>query len=115
MTRTDSVHLLAIHTTIRSRARSWLKYTVMRPSSTPMPPKTTSMSPHLSSSSVSDPSPLEVMTHPPCAVIVKIWQGMITTRTTFDKQHAVFGRQLRHAVRQENPLAIRTHEVEDDT
>ena len=87
MTSTDFVrvvHLLAIHTTIRSRARSWLKYIVMRLSSTPMPPKTTFMSPpQRSSSCVSDPSPLEAMTHPPCAVIVEIWQGSITTRTTF--------------------------------
>ena len=105
MTRTDSVHLLAIHTTIRSRARSWLKHIVMRPSSTPMPPKTTSMSPHLSSSSVSDPSPLEAMTHPPCAVIVEMWRGSVTTRETF--------RRTTNGVRTHGnsnmPLGRRTH------
>ena len=83
MTRTDSVHPLAIHTTLRSRARSWLNYIVMRQNPTPTPLKTTRTTPpHLSLLSISDPSPLEAVTHPPCAVIVEIWQGSVT-RTTF--------------------------------
>ena len=53
--------LLAIHTAVRSYARSWLNYIVFRPNSTPTPLKTT----------------------PPYAIIVEIWQGSITTRTTF--------------------------------
>ena len=59
--RVSVPRLLAIHTTVRSCARSWLNYIVLRPNSTPTPLKTT----------------------PPCAIIVEIWQGSITTRTTF--------------------------------
>ena len=59
--RASVPHLLAIHTTARSCARSWLNYIVLSPNSTPMPLKTT----------------------PPCAIIVEIQQGSITTRTTF--------------------------------
>ncbi|KIJ92203.1 hypothetical protein K443DRAFT_685415 [Laccaria amethystina LaAM-08-1] len=52
MTRTDPVrvvHLLAMYTTARSRAGSWLNYEAVRPNST------------------------QAMPHPPCAVIVEIW------------------------------------------
>ena len=55
-----------------------------RPHSIPTPLKTIRTSPpNLSSCSVSDPSLLKAMTHLPCAVIVKTWQGPTTTRTTF--------------------------------